>query len=224
MLFRLGLRFKTVCLRLCLIGTAGLGLVGFSLPAGCAPTATAKPTILVYGDSLSAAYGIAQQQGWVALLQEKLSRDNYAYQVVNASVSGETTSGGLSRLSQALAANKPAIVILELGANDGLRGLPVKAMQTNLGKMIKLSKTAGASVLIIGMHIPPNYGPQYTKSFHQSYAQLSQQHKIAVVGFMLDDIAAKPELIQADGLHPNALAQPIVLQNIWPQLRPMLKK
>lgn len=224
MLFRLGLRFKTVFLRLCLIGTAGLGLASLSLPAWSAPTATENPTILVFGDSLSAAYGIAQQQGWVALLQEKLSRDNYAYQVVNASVSGETTSGGLSRLSQALAASKPAIVILELGANDGLRGLPVKAMKANLGKMIKLSKTAGATVLIIGMQIPPNYGPQYTKSFRQSYAQLSQQHKTALVGFMLDDIAAKPELIQADGLHPNALAQPIVLDNIWPQLQPMLKK
>jgi acyl-CoA thioesterase-1 len=231
--------FKTVCLRQFLVGVTclgltglgltglgltGLGLATMSLPAWSAAVASEKPTILVFGDSLSAAYGIAQQQGWVALLQEKLNSQNYGYDVINASVSGETTSGGLSRLGQALAAKQPAIVILELGANDGLRGLPVKAMKTNLEQMIKLSKAAGAEVLIIGMQIPPNYGPQYAKSFRQTYAQLSKKHKTALVAFMLEDIAAKPDLIQPDGLHPNAQAQPIVLQNIWPQLQAMLQK
>jgi acyl-CoA thioesterase-1 len=199
-------------------------MVSFSLPAWSAESANKTQNILVYGDSLSAAYGIAQQQGWVALLQERLSRQNYGYDVINASVSGETSSGGLSRFNAALVASKPAIVILELGANDGLRGLPVEAMKANLGQMIKLSKTAGAAVLIIGMQIPPNYGPQYTKSFSQTYAQLSQKHQSPLVDFMLTDIAAKPDLIQPDGLHPNALAQPIILHNIWQQLQAMLKQ
>lgn len=229
MFFRLCLMFKTVFIRQLFIGIACLGLTGvgfatISLPAWSAPTVTEHQKILVYGDSLSAAYGIAQQQGWVALLQARLSSQNYGYEVVNASVSGETSSGGLSRLSAALSASKPTVVILELGANDGLRGLPLKAMQANLEQMIKLSQTAGAEVLIIGMQIPPNYGPEYTKSFRQTYPQLSQKHKTALVGFMLEDIAAKPDLIQADGLHPNAQAQPIILQNIWPQLQAMLKK
>jgi acyl-CoA thioesterase-1 len=224
MFFRLCLIFKTVFVRQLLIGIACLGLTGINLPAWSTEAVSKTPKILVYGDSLSAAYGIAQQQGWVALLQEKLSSQNYGYEVINASVSGETTSGGLSRFDAALTANKPSIVILELGANDGLRGLPVKTMKANLGQMIKLSKTAGAEVLIIGMQIPPNYGPQYAKSFRQTYPQLSEKHQSPLVDFMLTDIAAKPDLIQADGLHPNALAQPIILHNIWPQLLTMLKK
>ena len=180
--------------------------------------------IMVYGDSLSAAYGIPQQQGWASLLQKKLDAERYQYKVINTSISGETTSGGASRIQRALAQNKPNIVILELGANDGLRGLPIQEMTSNLNTIIQQSKKSGAKILLLGMKIPPNYGPQYTKRFSQSYVQLSQQHNIPLVPFMLENIAAKVHLIQDDGLHPNATAQPLVLDNIWPQLKPLLKK
>lgn len=184
---------------------------------------TETPTILVYGDSLSAAYGISQQQGWAALLQKKLNDEGYAYKVMNASISGETTSGGLSRIRAKLAETKPAIVILALGANDGLRGLPIKEMASNLNAMIESSKKAGAKVLLLGMKIPPNYGLNYTNGFSQAYTQLSQKHKISLVPFMLENVAAKAKLIQDDGLHPNALGQPIILDNLWPVLKQILK-
>ncbi|MDP1766468.1 MAG: arylesterase [Methylotenera sp.] len=201
-----------------------ISLLGFSFVA-CSPQAiAANPRILVYGDSLSAAYGLAQQQGWVTLLQNKLNEQHYHYDVINASVSGETTSGGLTRLASTLAKTKPAIIILELGANDGLRGLPLTEMNTNLSAMITQSKKAKVKVLLIGMRIPPNYGPKYTETFRETYLQLSQQHKVNLVPFMLNNIAAKPDLIQNDGLHPNTLGQPIILDNIWPKLKLILKK
>lgn len=181
-------------------------------------------TILIYGDSLSAAYGIPSQQGWAHLLSERVQLEKLAYQVVNASISGETTDGGLTRMTSSLNQAKPEIVILELGANDGLRGLPVKNMVANLDAMIRLCKKSGAKVLLVGMKIPPNYGPKYTEEFSQAYAKLAKQHKIALVPFMLENIAAKPELIQQDGLHPNVTAQPMVLENIWPQLSKLLIK
>lgn len=184
----------------------------------------AKPVILVYGDSLSAGYGLAQQQGWVHLLEKKLENENYSYTVANASISGETTSGGLSRLATTLVKIQPAIIVLELGANDGLRGLPVKNMADNLKAMIEQSKTAGAKVLLLGMKIPPNYGPGYTQSFSETYIQLSKQQKVSLVPFMLENVAAKRELIQDDGLHPNLQGQPIILENIWQSLKPLLKK
>lgn len=180
--------------------------------------------ILVFGDSLSAAYGIPQQQGWTALLQKKFTQQNLHYEVVNASISGETTSGGLSRLDAALKQTQPAIVILELGANDGLRGLPINQMHANLNSMIQKCKKAGAKVLLVGMKIPPNYGAKYTASFSETYYKLSLQHKVPLVPFMLENVAAKPSLIQPDGLHPNVLGQPIVLDNIWPQLKAFIKK
>ena len=214
MLFRLFLVLKTALLSLCV-----LGLVAW------APAANAEnPKILIVGDSLSAAYGIPQQQGWAALLQKKLQLKNYRYDVVNASMSGETSSGGASRINTALQKTKPAIVILELGANDGLRGLPVNEMITNLSNIIRLSKQSGAKVLLIGMQIPPNYGPKYSEAFSQSYQRLSQEHKIPLVPFMLKNIAVQPDLIQQDGLHPNVLAQPMILENIWPQLKLLLKR
>ena len=179
---------------------------------------------MIYGDSLSAAYGIQQQQGWASLLQKKLNSQHYHYDVINASVSGETTSGGLSRISSTLAETQASIIVIELGANDGLRGLPLKEMTVNLNIMITQSKKAKAKVLLIGMRIPPNYGLQYTESFNQIYRQLSQEHKISLVPFMLENVAAKPNLIQEDGLHPNGLGQPIILENIWPQLQLLLKK
>lgn len=183
-----------------------------------------KPVILVYGDSLSAGYGLAQQQAWVKLLEKKIDSEHYSYAVVNASISGETTSGGLSRFSAAINNYKPAIIILELGANDGLRGLPVNAMANNLKSMLEQAKKSHAKVLLLGMRIPPNYGPQYTQSFSDTYVQLSKEFQIPLVPFMLDNVAGKSQLIQDDGLHPNALGQPIILENIWPQLKPLLTK
>jgi len=201
-----------------------LSLLGFNFVA-CANEAFAEnPKILVYGDSLSASYGVAKQQGWVSFLQKKLINHQYKYDVINASISGETTSGGLTRLASTLTRTKPSIIILELGANDGLRGLPVKDMTNNLSNMIAQSKKANVKVILVGMKIPPNYGPKYTESFSKAYPQLSQQHKVSLVPFMLENIAAKPNLIQDDGLHPNALGQPMMLDNIWPKLQLMLKK
>jgi acyl-CoA thioesterase-1 len=214
MVFRFLLMFKCVVVSL-------LGLSFVALPTA----AIAKnSTILIYGDSLSAAYGISQQQGWATLLQKKLISQHYQYDVINASISGETSSGGLSRLPFALTKFKPNIIVLELGANDGLRGLSVKEMSKNLSAMIMLSKKAKVKVLLVGMRIPPNYGPKYTTSFSQTYRQLSLQHKVSLVPFMLENIAAKPKLIQDDGLHPNVLGQPMILENIWQELQVLLKK
>lgn len=184
----------------------------------------AASTILVFGDSLSAAYGLSTQQGWVALMEERLKNERYPYQVVNASISGETTAGGLTRLNQAIAQQKPSIMILELGANDGLRGLPVDAMQQNLTKMLEMAKQNNIQVLLVGMRIPPNYGPQYTQAFHQSYPTLAQQFKVKLVPFLLENVAGNRALNQDDGLHPTAEAQPIILETIWASLKPMLNK
>ncbi len=224
MFFRLFLMFKLLTAKRIIIRFITVSVWSLSFVAYSAVAMADHARILVYGDSLSAAYGIAQQQGWVTLLQTKLLKQQYHYAVVNASVSGETTSGGLSGFAANLATSKPAIVILELGANDGLRGLPIKEMQANLSTMIQLSKKAGAKVLLLGMQIPPNYGPQYTQSFRLTYPELSQQYQTGLVPFMLDNVAANPKLIQDDGLHPNALGQPIVLENIWPHLQLLLKK
>lgn len=160
----------------------------------------------------------------MALLQQRLAQQGFPHHVVNASVSGETTSGGLSRLAAALKQHQPDIVILELGANDGLRGLPVNDMQRNLRAMIEASRAVKAHVLLVGMKIPPNYGPHYTQEFAASYPQLAQQYGLPLVPFLLDGVAGKAELTQDDGLHPNAAAQPRVLDNVWSALLPMLRK
>ena len=218
-------RQARLCLpRLLIVSLVSFSLLSFSFVASISHANAANPTILVYGDSLSAAYGLKKSQGWVALLQKKLAAQHYKYTIINASISGETTSGGLSRLTNTLAKTKPNIIIIELGANDGLRGLPVKEMKANLDAIIKQSKKINAKVLLIGMKIPPNYGPQYTEAFSQTYQQLSLQHQVALVPFMLDNIAAKPTLIQDDGLHPNALAQSMLLDNIWPTLQQLLSR
>jgi len=219
MLFRLFFRLKKLRLKSSVVSLCLISFVAWSIPAFAA-----NPKILVYGDSLSAAYGIPQQQGWAALLKEKLTRENLNFEVINASISGETTSGGLTRLARTLDQTKPQTIIIELGANDGLRGLPVKNMRDNLDAMIQLSKKSGARVLLIGMRIPPNYGQKYTEEFSQTYTNLASQHKIPVVPFMLENVAAKPDLIQQDGLHPNTLGQPIILENIWPALQRLIKK
>ena len=189
-----------------------------------AAMARAEPaTILVFGDSLSAGYGLADvNQGWVALLQKKLQREGYGYQVVNASVSGETTAGGLARLPRALALHHPQIVILELGGNDGLRALPVPAMRANLNGMAQMSRNAGAQVLLLGMRMPPNYGADYTAQFFGSYALTAKEFKLALVPFLLDGIALNPSLMQADNIHANEQGQPRLLANVWPALQPLL--
>jgi acyl-CoA thioesterase I len=201
-------------------------LVAFSASARMIvpPAKSSTSTILVFGDSLSAGYGVPQGQGWVALLEKQLAAQKSNFSVVNASISGETTSGGLARFKQALLVHKPSIVLIELGANDGLRGLQIKDVQQNLNTMITQAKTANAKVLLIGMKIPPNYGLKYTKNFSQMYVNLAKQHNINLVPFLLENVAGKPELIQADGLHPLAVAQPALLENVWKILEKMLKK
>jgi acyl-CoA thioesterase I len=184
----------------------------------------AQKVILVFGDSLSAGYGLQPNEGWVALLQNNILKQDIddAYTVVNASISGETTSGGLARFANALNTHKPNIVIIELGANDGLRGLPLGEMQENLGQMVAQAKAKHVKVLLIGMKIPPNYGLKYSKNFSAVYHNLAKLHKVALVPFLLEGIAGKPELIQADGLHPLAVAQPKLLENVWSTLEKML--
>lgn len=186
--------------------------------------AGADRTILVFGDSLSAAYGLKPEQGWVALLDKRLRTQGYGYNVVNASVSGETTSGGLQRLPRALELNKPEIVVLELGANDALRGLPLSIAQDNLSKMIGMVTKTGARILLVGSRIPPNYGPKYTADFVRMYSDLSARFHLPLVPFLLEAVALDSSRMQDDGLHPNALGEPAVLDTLWPQLVPLLKK
>jgi len=186
--------------------------------------AQAAPVILVFGDSLSAAYGIRQQDGWVALLQQRLQQRRLDYNVVNASISGETTSGGAARIDAALAQHKPAIVIIELGANDGLRGLPLKQMSDNLVKIIRASQKAGSRIVLVGMRMPPNYGAQYTDEFAKVFSDLAKQYKCALVPFLLDGVGNKRELVQDDNLHPTAAAQPVILETVWKGLAPVVGK
>lgn len=161
---------------------------------------------------------------WVALLERKLTREGYGYRVVNASISGDTTGGALNRLPRALDLHKPAIVILELGGNDGLRGLPLKQVRANFESMIGQIKARGAKPVLIGMRMPTNYGPEYADRFHALYGELAKRHGAPHLDFFLDKVALDPELMQADGIHPTAKAQPILLDNVWPVLKPLLKK
>jgi acyl-CoA thioesterase-1 len=181
-------------------------------------------TILVMGDSLSAAHGIRPEQGWVALLTQRLQTQGYGYEVVNASVSGETSNGGLQRLPRAIQIHQPGIVVLELGANDGLRGLPVPVAKDNLAKMVQLSQKAGARVLLVGIRIPPNYGPRYANEFAGMYPEVAKQFQLPLIPFLLDKVALDPALMQDDGLHPNARGEPQVLETVWQGLEPLLKK
>lgn len=184
--------------------------------------ATPKQTILVFGDSLSAAFGIPKEQGWVNLLAQRLKDKQLPFEVANASVSGETTAGGLSRLPAALKQFKPSIVVLELGANDGLRGLPLDAMKNNLEKMIQASEQINAQVFLLGMFIPPNYGPKYTNGFKAVYLDLSEKYKTPFVPFFLDGVSGHNDLVIEDGLHPNVNAQKKLLENIWPTMKPLI--
>ncbi len=190
----------------------------------CSQAAVRTPAILVFGDSISAAYGIRAEQGWVSLLQQKLKTQGYGYEVINASVSGETTAGGLARLPRALSAHRPAIVIIELGGNDGLRALPIAQMRSNLMRMVTLGIESKARVLLVGMRMPPNYGPKYTQQFHAVFDDIARFYKIPLVPFLLNDVALNGDLMQADGIHPNVAGQPKLLENIWPALQKMLVK
>lgn len=184
----------------------------------------AGQTILVFGDSLSAGFGIRQEQSWPVLLAQRLSAARYPYQVANASISGETTSGGVSRIGPAISQFKPAIVIIELGANDGLRGLSLQQMRANLREMIRLCQENHAQVLLVGIRLPPNYGMNYTQQFASIYADLRRQHKTALLPFLFEGFAGSRDAFQEDGLHPTAAAQPLVLDNVWHALLPLLRK
>ena len=183
----------------------------------------AEKSILVFGDSLSAAYGIPQARGWVNLLAERLKRERPDYTVVNASISGETAGGGAARIEAALQKHRPAVLILELGANDGLRGLPVAQMKQSLSAMISRAQKAGARVLLIGMQIPPNYGPDYARAFQDAFRDVAKEHKVALLPFLLEGFADKQELFQPDRIHPTQEAQPLIERHVWPALKPLLK-
>ena len=187
------------------------------------PWTVSAKTIVVLGDSISAGFGIEVQQGWVALLQKRLAAQHSPYVISNESISGDTSAGGLARIDDALRRHKPQIVLIELGANDGLRGLSPEAMKANLTEMVKRTEKTGAKVLLLAMKIPPNYGKRYIEMFYNIYPQLAAELKVPYVPFILEDVALKTELMQADGLHPNALAQPIVAERIWGYLAPILK-
>ena len=200
-------------------------LILFALMIACVSAEAEAPVILVFGDSISAGYGLERvDHGWVALLQTRLKEQEYGYQVINASVSGETTAGGLARLPRALSLHHPKIVILELGGNDGLRALPLPLMRANLAQMADLAAAQHARVLLLGMRMPPNYGRDFTEKFRTVYSDVARDKKLSLVAFLLNDIALTPALMQADGIHPNRLGQPILLDNVWPALKPLLQK
>ncbi len=201
------MNFRKILLLLCLVVSGA---------------AQAAPAILVFGDSLSAGYGLETSQAWPSLLQQRLDHHKQNWRVVNASISGETSASGLVRLPAALAQQKPAIVILELGANDGLRGLSMTAMQRNLDAMILRIQHTGARVLLVGIHLPPNYGMAYTEKFRRVYETLARQQHVALLPSLLNGIEAKRELFQADGFHPIASAQNQVLENVWKPLQTLL--
>ena len=175
------------------------------------------------GDSISAGYGIQRDEGWVELLSESLARAEYPHVVVNGSISGETTGGGLARLPQALETHQPEVVVIELGGNDGLRGYPTDLVRSNLEQMVQLSLAQGSKVLLVGMQIPPNYGPRYTEAFFGMYEEIASQTGVPLVPFFLEKVALTPGLMQSDGIHPTAEAQPLLLETLWVYLEPLLE-
>jgi acyl-CoA thioesterase-1 len=189
-----------------------------------APALTPAATILVFGDSLSSAYGIERNRGWATLMQQRLDEKKFDYKVVNSSISGETTAGGASRLAGVLATHRPSIVIIALGANDGLRGLSLDAMRANLEAMVRSSRKSGARVLLVGMRLPPNFGPEYAEKFQNVYRDIAARERIPSVPFLLQGFAEKPEFFQPDGIHPALPAQALALENVWKGLAPLLKE
>ncbi|GAB6043513.1 arylesterase [Endothiovibrio diazotrophicus] len=184
--------------------------------------AAEPPVILVLGDSLSAGYGVAAGSGWVDLLERRLSREGYPHRVVNASISGDTSRGALARLPAALERHHPALLIIELGGNDGLRGIPANEMEANLVAIIDRGREAGARILLVGIRLPPNYGPAFTEPFYAVYGRLAEKKGVPLVPFLLEGVALRPEWMQADGLHPTAEGQPTLLENVWRHLFPLL--
>jgi acyl-CoA thioesterase-1 len=201
---------------------SGMRSILFAALLACSGTALAAPTILVYGDSLSAAYGIPQNAGWVALLVERLKQRKSNYTVVNASISGETSAGGAARIGAALAKTRPAIVIVELGANDGLRGLPVAQMKTNLAAIVQAAKRQGARVILVGMLLPPNYGVQYVNAFRAAFRDIARDERVAFVPLLFEGVPDERKMFQADNLHPSAEAQAIMMENVWRKLAAMV--
>ncbi len=179
-------------------------------------------TLVVFGDSLSAGYGLAPDQGWVTLLKDRLERKGFHYKVVNASISGDTSAGGAARIEKTLSKYQPDILILELGANDGLRGLSLQMMKRNLGLIIQKARGSGAQVLLLGMQMPPNYGPRYTERFSSIYRELAEEHQLPTPPFLLEQVALDPTMMQTDNLHPNAKGQPKLLDTVWDKLHPLL--
>jgi len=177
---------------------------------------------VVLGDSISAEYGLPRDTGWVALMRQRLASERIDYSVANASISGDTTSGGRARMPELMQRLKPSIVIVELGGNDALRGVPLSTTEDNLRTIIEEAQQGHAQVVLIGMYVPPNYGPDYTQKFHGLYGQLSQEFHVPLVPFLLAGIADKPEMFQADQIHPTQQAQPVLLDNVWPTLKPLL--
>ncbi len=194
------------------------------LPAAGRDGDSDGPVLLVLGDSLSAAYGLPLDEGWVALLQRRLKASGLAHRVVNASVSGDTSAGGLARLPAVLAEHRPVVLVIELGANDGLRGMPIQRIATNLERMIALGRAAGARVLLLGVRLPPNYGAAYTEGFQRMFVDVAARAEVGLVPRLLDGVADDRTLMQADAIHPRAAAQPRLLDNVWPMLRPLLEE
>ncbi|PPK52107.1 arylesterase [Marinobacter persicus] len=188
------------------------------------PTFASQNTLLVVGDSLSAAYGVPSDTAWVQLLRNRLEQQDTRWQVVNASISGETTDGGLRRLPDLLQQHEPDVVVIELGGNDGLRGFPPDVIESNLSSMIEKVKATGATPVLVGMKIPPNYGQRYTSAFSAIYRDLSDRYNIALVPFFLQGIYGKDGLMQRDGIHPTEKAQPLLLENVWPKLEPVVSE
>jgi acyl-CoA thioesterase-1 len=202
----------------------GLSVIGWLPIAANASAAKDEPVILVVGDSLSAGYGIDIKQGWVTLLEQRLKTQGYGYRVVNASVSGETSVGARGRLQKLLELHRPGVMILEIGANDGLRGLPIAQTKDNLAAMLTQAKATGARVVVAGMQMPPNYGAKYTQEFAAVFVDVTKEHRQTLIPFFLDGVALDMQLVQADGLHPTAAAQPRLLDNVWKPLQPLLTK
>ncbi|WP_104565913.1 arylesterase [Ralstonia mannitolilytica] len=223
MMERVGSKRRSVKALVAALGCVVFGVLPVRQPAA-AQEATTSRRIVVLGDSLSAGYGLAQGTGWVALLDKRIKERKPDYSVANASISGDTTAGGRSRLPAVLAREKPAIVILELGANDALRGLSLASSETNLKAMIEASQAAGAKVLLVGMRIPPNYGPDYSERFFAMFGKLAQQYHVPFVPFLLDGVVQRQDWFQEDRIHPVAAAQPVMLDNVWPKLEPLLKR
>ncbi|CRM12251.1 Esterase TesA precursor [Pseudomonas sp. 37 R 15] len=195
--------------------SAGLALM-------CMAQNAAAGTVLIVGDSISAGFGLDTRKGWVALLEQRLKQEGFDDKVVNASISGDTSAGGLARLPAVLAAHKPEVVVIELGGNDGLRGQPPAQLKQNLASMIQASQDSGAKVLLLGMQIPPNYGKRYVDAFAKVFGEVAEEKKVPLVPFFLEGVGGHPDLMQADGLHPAVAAQGKLLENVWPTLKPLL--